>query len=41
MTQTNRRQWMWQAAAPALLGAQRKPNSLWLIAENMGPALGC
>ncbi|MBN8731467.1 MAG: sulfatase [Acidobacteria bacterium] len=41
MTQTSRRQWMWQAAAPALMGAQRKPNILWLIAENMGPDLGC
>jgi N-sulfoglucosamine sulfohydrolase len=35
-----RREWMACAAAPAF-AAGRRPNILWLIAENMGPDLGC
>jgi len=38
---TNRREWMFQAAATATSRAGRRPNILWLTAENMGPDLGC
>lgn len=32
---------MLQATAPAAAAAVRRPNILWLIAENMGPDLAC
>ncbi len=38
---TTRREWMVQVAAPAAFATTRGPNILWLIAENMGPDLGC
>jgi len=38
---TTRREWMCQAAAPLAAAPRRRPNILWLTAENMGPDLGC
>ncbi|MBN8731466.1 MAG: sulfatase [Acidobacteria bacterium] len=38
---TTRRDWLLQAAAPVAAISRRRPNILWLIAENMGPDLGC